>query len=166
MRGQLFSYAMQHSTKVLINVGKKIIFSPLSVRPTLSRAQSVAISSRNTPCVASVIQRYARRRRQYAGRFKQWKVDRWGHQQWRPSSCTMERHQVRRTKTRGLWKDPGKDPHGSASEASVLLEGCLLGKQSDWCSLHVYHWNTSILSVLVITKRKIRMLLYQHWHAH
>lgn len=110
------------------------LFSFPSVRPTLSRAWSVATWSRNTSCVASVMPRYARRRLRYVDRFKEWKVALWGHQQWRPSSCMRGRHQARRTKTRGLWRDPGKGLHGSASDASVLLVGCLYSKPSDWHS--------------------------------
>lgn len=130
---QLFSYTMQHWTNVFISVKNVVVvLFCLSVRPTLSHAQSVAIWSRNTSCVASVMQRCARRRLQSVSRLKQWKVDRWEHQQWKLSSCTRERHQVKMTKTRELWRDPGKGLHGSASDVSVLLERYLLGNQSDW----------------------------------
>lgn len=71
-------------------------------RPTLSHVQSVAISNRNTSCVASVMLRFAKKLLWFASKYSQWRVAHWELQPWKRLFYMRGRPQDKLTKTNGL----------------------------------------------------------------
>lgn len=71
-------------------------------RPTLSHVQSVAISNRNTSCVASVMLRFAKKLLWFASKYSQWRVAHWELQPWKRLFYMRGRPPDKLTKTNGL----------------------------------------------------------------